>query len=211
MNISGKVFVVLIFVFAFLFFASSGDEKKAKYMSPIDFEIDNNILYVAGYSSKTIKSIDLNTGKLKALQKLEMAPKAILVSGKKMYTVSSYSEGELIISNLEDLKIESKIKVGHGASDIVISPNEKFAYVANQYSNDISVVDLISKEEINRIPVLRQPKVLEISNDGKYLFVANFLTTGRADADTVTSEISIIDTEKAEVIKKIPLANGVML
>ena len=55
---------------------------------------------------------------------------------------------------------------------------------------------------------MRQPKQIAISKDGQYLFVANFLPAGRADVDTVASEVTIIDLQTEEIIKHIPLANG---
>jgi mono/diheme cytochrome c family protein len=80
--------------------------------------------------------------------------------------------------------------------------------VANQFSDDISIVDLKEMQETGRIRVLRQPKQIALSGDGKYLFAANFLPAGRADVDTVTSVVSVIDLKKGTAIKQIPLANG---
>lgn len=191
-------------------FSFSGSESIGNYLSPIDFAIDkeNGLMYVAEYTSKRVRCIDLVTQKTKAELKLEMAPKAIKLIDGKLLTVSSYSEGELIVSSLKKLKVKARIKVGHGASDVVVSPDQMLAYVTNQYSDDVSVVDLVANKEIKRIPVLRQPMGIEISMDGQFLFVANFLTNGRADVDIVTSEVSVINVAKAEVVKSISLANG---
>ncbi len=200
----------IFFLSTIVLFAFSGSDNIPNYSSPIDFEVDHEkgLIYVAEFSSKKIKCIDLDTYKTKAEFEFELAPKAIAITKKKLLTVCSYSKGELVISDLKRLKAETRIEVGHGASDVVVSPDGKMAYVSNQFSNDVSVVDLSAKKEINRIPVLRQPMVLEIARDGKHLFVANFLTANRADVDTVTAEVSIINVEKNKVIKNIPLANG---
>ena len=58
------------------------------------------------------------------------------------------------------------------------------------------------------IPLLKQPFVSVLSPDEKFLFVANFTTHQRADLDTVSSAVSVINTETLEVEKHILLANG---
>lgn len=180
------------------------------YFSPVDLEVDQNqgILYVAEYDSKRIKSIDLESGETLKMADLKLPPRAIAVSNDLIYTVCAHSEGELIVSKTKNLKQTARIPVGFGASDVVIDREGKRAYVSNQFSDDVSVVDLKAKKEIARIPVLRQPKVIEISEDGKHLFVANFLPAGRADLKTVASEVSVISIEKRAVVQNIPLANG---
>ena len=205
-----RPYLFVLFISLLVLSSFSGSERIPNYVSPIDFELDlkKNLVYVAEFSSKKIRCIDLESNKTKAELDLEMSPKAIAIFNGKLLTASSHSKGELIVSSLKKLKIESRIPVGHGASDVVVSPDGKMAYVSNQFSDDVSVVDLSAKKEIDRISVLRQPMVLEIGQDGKHLFVANLLTSKRADVDTVAAEVSIIDIEKGKVVKNIPLANG---
>ncbi len=184
--------------------------QEIKYFSPTDFVIDatSNQLFVAGKTANEVRSYSVSDFRLQKSVKTNLPPKAVQVAGENLLIATSYSEGELLVVDKNSLKIKSKIKVGHGACDISVNPDNSKAYIANQFSNDISLVDLKQNKEINRIPVLRQPMQIEISKDGNFLFVANFLTAGRADVDTVTSEISIIDLKEMKVVKNIPLANG---
>lgn len=180
------------------------------YFSPIDFEIDmkNNQLYIVGKTAKEVRAYNLSDFSLRKLLETELSPKALKIAGDNLLVAQSYSEGELLVLDKNNFSIKSKIKVGHGACDIATTADFKKVFVANQFSNDISVVDLKNQKETNRIPVLRQPMQIEISKDGKYLFVANFLTAGRADLDMVTSEITVIDLQTEKPIKNIQLANG---
>ena len=202
-----KIVTVFIFLsYSFLNLVAQDNN----YFSPTDFEIDtkNNLIFIAGKTASEIRSYNLFDFSLKNTLKTELTPKAVKIAGNNLLITQSYSLGELLVLDKNSLAIKSKIKVGHGACDIATTSDYKTVFVANQFSNDISVVDLELKKETKRIPVLRQPMQLEISKDEKHLFVANFLTAGRADLDTVTSEISIIDLKRERVIKHIPLANG---
>jgi DNA-binding beta-propeller fold protein YncE len=120
----------------------------------------------------------------------------------------SHSEGYLLILDKYTLKQLSSIRVGYGACDVEVSKDLSKAYVANQFSDDISLVDLKEMRETGRIRVLRQPKQITLGKEDKYLFAANFLPAGRADVDTVTSIVSVIDLDKEMIVKNIPLANG---
>ena len=190
--------------------SETNKNQEGNYFSPNDMAFDqkNNVVYVSGLTAKKIKRIDLTTNLTSAEFYTNMPPKALAISNGKLLTACSYSEGELMVTDLNTLKTEAIIKLGHGSCDVVVSPEGNKAFVANQFSNDISVVDLHANIELSRIPVLRQPMVIEISKNGQYLFAANFITAGRADVDTVTSVISVIDLQTEKVIKNIPLANG---
>ena len=200
--------IVLTLFTALLFFKAGSQD--FKYYSPTDIAIDSDTetIYVAGKTANEVRAYNLNDFDTFKSLKTKLMPQAVAVAGDKLLIVTAFSEGELIVANKKSLKQKEAIKVGKGAVDVCTNPEFTKAYVANQFSNDISVVDLKKGKETKRIPVLRQPMQVEISKDGKYLFAANFITAGRADVDTVTSEVSIIDLEKEEVIKHIPLANG---
>ncbi len=201
----------IVTVFIFLSYSFSNlTAQENNYFSPTDFEIDtkSNLIFIAGKTANEIRSYNLSDFSLKNTLKTELTPKAIKVAGDNLLITQSYSTGELLVIDKNNFVIKSKIKVGHGACDIATTSDYKTVFVANQFSNDISVVDLELQTETNRIPVLRQPMQLEISKDGKHLFVANFLTSGRADSDTVTSEITVIDLQTEKPVKHIPLANG---
>lgn len=182
----------------------------SNYFSPIDIVIDSpeNRLFVAGETAHEVRSYAISDQGAYTSYFTELPPKALKVAGENLLVACSYSKGELVILDRETLQHQFTIQVGHGACDVEISPDLARAYVANQFSNDISVVNLHKNLETNRIPVLRQPRQVTISADGNFLFVANFLPAGRADVDTVTSEITIIDLQTEKPLKHVSLANG---
>jgi len=200
---------ILATIFIFFIIVDSLAQQN-NYFSPTDFEVDKNRsqLYIAGKTASEVRLYSLPDFSMEQTLTTELPPKAVKIAGDKLLVTQSWSEGELLVVDKASLKGISKIKVGHGAGDITTTSDFKTVFVANQFSNDVSIVDLNSNTETARIPVLRQPVQIELSKDEKFLFVANFLTAHRADVDTVTSEISIIDLEKQKVIKNIELANG---
>ena len=72
--------------------------------------------------------------------------KTLLVNSRLNSAVYAYS--------LPDLKLLGGVKLGgRGAGWLTISPDSKTAYVANEHTNNVSVVDIKSLKEVALIPV----------------------------------------------------------
>lgn len=100
------------------------------------------------------------------------------------------------------------IHTGSGACYPVLSNDGSKLYICNQFSATISEIDIQSGKVQRTVKVLREPKSAVFGPDEKYLFVANYLPQQRADLDTVTSCVSVIDMATFKKIKDIPLENG---
>ena len=73
-----------------------------------------------------------------------------------------------------------------------------FAYITNQLSNTVSVIDLEKYEVFKEIPVGEKPAGVAVTSDGKKIFISN----------PESKEISVIDGIKLTNIKNIPLGRG---
>lgn len=81
---------------------------------------------------------------------------------------------------------------------IVLSPDERLAYVTEQAQNRLLVVDLAAETAIDTIPVGQTPIDLEITPDGKKLYVVNFNSR----------DISVIDLERRERVGTIVIGGA---
>jgi YVTN family beta-propeller protein len=79
-----------------------------------------------------------------------------------------------------------------------VSYDSRYAYVANEGSHDVSLLDLQREVVINTIPVGRVPQGIATSPDGAWLYVANF----------GSNTVSVIATARNEVEAEIPVGNG---
>jgi YVTN family beta-propeller protein len=77
-----------------------------------------------------------------------------VTSDQKTLLVNSRLNSALYAYSLPDLKLLGGAALGgKGAQWLTITPDDKTAYVANEQSDDVSVVDIQSLKEIARIPV----------------------------------------------------------
>ena len=91
--------------------------------------------------------------------------------GQRMHIVYLGS-GDLSVIDLEDRQVLAHLEVGDGPRGIVLSPDDRTAYVANSLSDDVSVIDLDTFKEVKRIPVTTSPLSPQLHR-GKLLFISS--------------------------------------
>jgi YVTN family beta-propeller protein len=76
---------------------------------------------------------------------------------------------------------------------VVLTPDDKFAYVSCYNSNEVRVIDTALKAVVAAIPVGRRPFLLEVTPDGEYVYVAN----------QISSNVTVIRVADNQVVKTI--------
>src|SRR5207248_10411668 len=77
-----------------------------------------------------------------------------LTADQKTLLVNSRLNSTLYGYSVPDLKLLGAVPLGgKGAGWLTITPDDKTAYVANEHTNDVLVVDIKSLKEIALIPV----------------------------------------------------------
>ncbi len=76
---------------------------------------------------------------------------------------------------------------------VVLSPDERFAYVTEERNNRLVILDLEARVPVDTISVGQRPIDLAITPDGKKLYVAN--------ADS--RDVSVIDVDSGEIASEI--------
>ena len=184
----------------------------APYLSPdaIVATSDGGILYVAGGTSNVVLCVDTGHNQVRS-SITTPAPAtglALAPDNRRLYVTCAAPESEVLTVDLPAGTIIGTVAVGHTARSPVLSPDGKTLYVCNQFNNDVSVIDLAAGRETARIPVLREPVAADITKDGKYLLVANHLSTGRANTEDVDASVSVIDLVAGRSVKELELPDG---
>ena len=96
---------------------------------------------------------------------------ALSSDGQRMHIVYLGS-GDMSVIDLETRQVLAHIEVGDGPRGIVLTPDERTAYVANSLSDDVSVIDLSTFAEVSRIPVTTSPLSPQLKR-GKLLFISS--------------------------------------
>jgi YVTN family beta-propeller protein len=132
--------------------------------------------------------------------------------GKYLVTPDEFT-GTATIYDINQNKISGKVKTGHSPIAVGMTPDGNKSYVADFFDSTVSVIDTVNGTLIKKINLLENynpisgnvngpigflPIQTPVSPDGQYMVTAN----------TGSATITIIDTEKDELIKDLPCSAG---
>ncbi len=126
-------------------------------------------------------------------------PRASVMSldGSAVYVVTgSSTNGAVYALNAQTGEVLHQASVGASPTDIQLSPDGRFLYVANSASSSVSMMDALSLSEIRRIPVGTAPQKIAVSSNGRQVFVTN----------KGSNSVSVIDTIPKSVVATIPVS-----
>jgi len=152
---------------------------------------------------ENVSALDLKTGALVNTVTLPGSSYSILLydpQGRRLYA-DYYRDGGFL-AVIEGGRQTDSIPVGADPWDAVIAGNH--LYVANSFSNTVSVVDLPTNRVVSSIPVGVAPRALLADPLGSQVYVA--ITGGYASE---VNRLDVIDTQRNEVSGYIPLAANV--
>jgi YVTN family beta-propeller protein len=97
------------------------------------------------------------------------------LAGRQELWVTQMTTGMVHVFSLPDFAWLASFPTGGSwPKFILVSPDEKTAYVSNWESRDISVIDAAARAATARIPVGGVPRGLALSRDGRFLYVGLF-------------------------------------
>jgi YVTN family beta-propeller protein len=203
------------------------------YPSGVAFSADGTTAYVLMNQNNTLGVVDLTKAQPKLVRTINVGnvPNSIVLSGNRAYvsneggrvakpsdftdlsagtpivsdpTVDTASTGTISVINLETLKVEGQIKVGLHPTGLALANG--WLYVANAYSDTVSVVDTSTNKVVRNISVAiplpntfgAQPTSVAVN--GNTLYVTLFTVNAIAVVD-------LTDPNKNPVIGYIPTAS----
>src|SRR5580704_15175197 len=203
------------------------------YPSGVAFSADGTTAYVLMNQNNTLGVVDLTKAQPKLVRTINVGnvPNSIVLSGNRAYvsneggrvakpsdftdlsagtpivsdpTVDTASTGTISVINLETLKVEGQIKVGLHPTGLALANG--WLYVANAYSDTVSVVATSTNKKVRNISVAiplpntfgAQPTSVAVN--GNTLYVTLFTVNAIAVVD-------LTDPNKNPVIGYIPTAS----
>jgi len=171
---------------------------------------DGTALYIACATGNRVLALDIATRRVTHSIEMPSNPTGLCLSadGTQLFVTCAAPASRVCVIETARGSIAGEFPAGHTAMAPVLSPDGKTLFVCNRFNNDVSVFDLAAKKKLLRIPVKREPVAAAITPDGKRLLVANHLPAGRADVEHVAAVVSVIDTDRGQIVDDLWLPNG---
>lgn len=125
------------------------------------------------------------------------SPINLVPGGNKIYVVAQ-DRCMLLETDPASGKVTRSVKTGNHPHSAIIDSNGKLCYVSNQWSDNVSVIDLETFSVIDTLTTGNGPAGLKMDREGKYLYAVN----------SFAGDISVIDLQSKTEIKRLPAGNN---
>lgn len=182
------------------------------YRSPAALAVDEtkNCIYIAEETGSSVAIFKLDSLTVDKRITLTQQPRALELFNQNasLLVAGGVENGRVFIVNTKDATIDCEIEVGHTPTDLAITKDGKTAFVANRFSNTVSVIDITAKKVVATVPVGREPSGVALGDQDKKLFIMNHQPQGPANGDFIAVAIQVLDVASRKVTKNLLLPNG---
>lgn len=195
-----------------LVLAGVGGSGDAAYLSPqaIATAANGTQLYVAFGTARQVGVFDAAQGKVVRMLDVPGEPTSLAVSGggRWLYVTCEGAKGCVCVIDLHSGQVTREIPVGYGPGAATLDLRRNVLYVCHRFDNDVWAIDVTRGKCLGKVSVAREPVAAALTGDGQWLYVANHLPAGAANAPVVASEVSVINTRTMHVQTSLALPNG---
>ena len=169
--------------------------------------LDGRYLYLGNTHSNTVSAIDLGTETIVKTLPLLDPYNFFYTPDRKLLVTTATRLGRVGVYAVDDWTQLgaakgwtrlAEIPTGKDPNHFAFSPDGHFMYVSNEYSHQLSVIDLQERKLVRQVETGRRPVDMALTLGGKTLFVAIY-GEGRVTA---------YDTESFKELEQIPTGAG---
>lgn len=169
--------------------------------------LDGRYLYVGNTHSDTVSVIDLATDNIVKTLPLLDPYNLYYTPDRKLLVTTCTRLGRVEVHAVDEWNQMgvakgwtrlAQIPTGKDPNHFAFSPDGRFMYVSNEYSHQLSVIDLEERKLSRQIHTGRRPVDVSLAPGGKTLFVANY-GEGR---------VTVYDTETFKELDRIQTGAG---
>ncbi|MDD3420414.1 MAG: hypothetical protein PHE78_07445, partial [Candidatus Gastranaerophilales bacterium] len=154
--------------------------------------LGGKMIYAINYQANAIYVINPETGKVLKVIALRSTPSNIIMTRDQRYLlVSMLGTPKLAVIDLDKNAVVKEIDSGQLPISVAVDKIKNLAYIANQNSSSVSIVDLGNMDLVDRIEVSGKPSKLTLSSNRKNLLYL--------DSDTESVYSIFLDEDLREI------------
>jgi YVTN family beta-propeller protein len=136
---------------------------------------DGRFVYVGEFGQNSIGVIDTRTAAVRhfATGAAGALTHAVFVSrdGRTLYATNAGTANEIVALDARTGAIRWSLPIGNNPSEILVTDDERTAYVSVRNENVVKVVDLRTRTILAAVPIGAAPDTLRLTHDGAMLVV----------------------------------------
>ena len=146
---------------------------------------DQKTLYAANWNGNSVTEVDVAKGTVLRTLPAGVHPRGMALS----------QNGTLYVANFDGASIDVFKGEGHSQTyrlaacaiprHLALSPDEKTLYVSCYHDSQLWALDVATERFVHQVPVGKNPKSIEVSRDGRYVWTADY---------GPSNSVSVVDT-----------------
>jgi YVTN family beta-propeller protein len=112
----------------------------------------------------------------------------VSAAGPKAY-VGNFKDNTISVIDVELKQVTATIPVPPGPHGIVITPDNRWVYVASDGASTVSVIDTATDKLVDKVEVGKNPHGVAVTPEGKFILVGVYDTDSVVFIDTVTRKV----------------------
>jgi YVTN family beta-propeller protein len=172
------------------------------YLSPFNLAVSQKtgLLYVIAQDAEQLIVVDPEDKSIKHRVQLDKRPHTVILdhSEEKAYVSNQWANTVWEI-DINTYMVTDTIVVGGGPAGIDFDTDGNFMFVANTYTDDISIVDLNSGLEVRRLSAGNEPISIATSPDGVNVAVSSRRSLPEEFRTPPKTEVTFVNTKNQRV------------
>ena len=87
--------------------------------------------------------------------------------------ISRYDSNDVVFGNVDSLTVSGELPIGLHPGDVVLSPDERTAYVTNYGTPTVAIIDVASRQQTGVLTVADAPRRILVTPDGNRIYISN--------------------------------------
>jgi YVTN family beta-propeller protein len=135
---------------------------------------DGKTLFAANWSGASVTVVDLESGKIVRTLAAGLHPRGMALTKKGVLYVANFDGASIDVFYGEGFTQTYRLAVCRIPRHLALSPEEKTLYISCYHDSEVAALDLETETVTHRVPVGTNPKSIEVSRDGRYVFSADY-------------------------------------
>jgi len=135
---------------------------------------DDRTLFAANWSGASVTMIDTETGKTIRTLPVGLHPRGMALTRAGVLYVANFDGATIDVFHGEGFAHSYRLAVCRIPRHLALSPDEKTLYVSCYHDSEIAAVDVATEVVTHRVAVGTNPKSIEVTRDGRYVYSADY-------------------------------------
>ncbi len=154
---------------------------------------DDKTLFAANWSGASVTMIDVESGKTIRTLSAGLHPRGMALTRSGILYVANFDGATLDVFHGEGFAHSYRLAVCRIPRHLALSPDERTLYISCYHDSELAALDVETEIVTHRVPIGTNPKSIEVTRDGRYVFSADYGEEAHG--------VSVVDTTDWSALK----------